>query len=120
MTRKPVQDILLSGIREDLTDPAPAVIDEFEKRVPAALRRAEKPKADQHQKIAQLEGEIGNLTDAIANGLLRSSPALAQRLAKAELAGAGCPAGKAAQHCRAQHCRAKCPLALARNGGGAG
>lgn len=40
---------------------------------------------DQREEISQLEAEIGNLTDTIASGLLRaSSPALAQRLSKAE------------------------------------
>jgi hypothetical protein len=78
VSKKLVQDILLRGIREDLTDPA--IIEEFEKRVRAAQRRAEKPKADNGQKIAQLETEVANFTD----GLLRNSPALAQRLAKAE------------------------------------
>jgi hypothetical protein len=35
-------------------------------------------------RIAQLDSEIANLTDAIASGMLRGSPALAQRLQTAE------------------------------------
>ena len=72
-----VQDVMLQGIREDLTDPA--VIEEFQRRAQAALRR-ERPKADHGRRIAQLQAEVANLTDAIASGLLRSSPALAQKL----------------------------------------
>ena len=62
----------------------PALIEEFEKRARAALNRAEQPKAHHGRKIVQLQAEVGNLTDAIAGGLLRTSPALAQRLATVE------------------------------------
>ena len=46
------------------------------------------PKANHGKRIAELQREIGNLTDAIASGMLKASPALAQRLqaAEAELA----------------------------------
>ena len=59
--------------------------------MPAARRRApaqRRPKADHGKRIAALTAEIGNLTDAIASGMLKSSPAPAQRLqaAEAELA----------------------------------
>jgi DNA invertase Pin-like site-specific DNA recombinase len=77
-----VQDVMLAGLREDLSDPQ--AIDEFERRVKAALRQSELPVPDHSRRIAQLEKEIGNLTDAIAGGLLRRSPALADRLRAAE------------------------------------
>ena len=36
------------------------------------------------KRLAELQKEVGNLTDAIATDLLTTSPALAQRLATAE------------------------------------
>ena len=72
-----------SGIREDLADPA--LIDEFERRCAAATRRSQQPqRADSGKRLALLEKEIANLTDAIASGALRTSSALAQRLQAAE------------------------------------
>jgi hypothetical protein len=41
VSRSIVQDIMLDGIREDLSDPA--VIDEFERRFQAAMRRSRQP-----------------------------------------------------------------------------
>jgi site-specific DNA recombinase len=80
--RSLVQDVLLDGIKEDLQDPA--VIDEIERRVRAITRQQRQPKADSGKRVAELRREIGNLADAIASGLLKSSPALAQRLQAAE------------------------------------
>jgi hypothetical protein len=80
--RKLVQEILLADIKQDLTDPE--VIAEVEKRVRVALRRRQ-PKADHGKRIAELQMEVANLTDAIAVGLLRSSPALAKRLQASEM-----------------------------------
>jgi site-specific DNA recombinase len=82
VSRKLVEEVLLTGIREDLRDPA--IIEEVKRRANVVARQAEKPRTDLRQKIGDLEKEVENLTDAIAGGLLRSSPALAQRLAKAE------------------------------------
>jgi hypothetical protein len=74
---------MLESIREDLSDPA--VIDEFERRFQAAMRRTRQPpKADNGKRRTQVQKEIANLTDAIASGALRSSTALAQRLQAAE------------------------------------
>jgi hypothetical protein len=88
VSRKLVQDVILGGIREDLADPE--VIAEVERRVRVAVRRREQrqPKAADGKRLNALRAEIGNLTDAIAGGMLKSSPALAQRLqaAEAELA----------------------------------
>jgi DNA invertase Pin-like site-specific DNA recombinase len=81
--RKLVQDVLLDGIREDLSDPE--VIAEVERRMRAAVReRLRGPQANYGKRIAELQREIGNVTDAIAAGILKSSPALAQRLQAAE------------------------------------
>jgi site-specific DNA recombinase len=77
-----VQNVMLKGIREDLADPI--VVEEFERRATAALRQARQPQVDDGRRVAQLEREIANLTDAIAAGGLRRSAALAQRLEAAE------------------------------------
>lgn len=45
-----------------------------------------KPPPDQSGAIAKAEREVANLTDAIASGALRNSPALAARLQAAEVA----------------------------------
>jgi hypothetical protein len=59
-------------IREDLSDPA--VIDEFERRFQAAMRRSRQPqKADNGKRRTLVQKEIVNLTDAIASGALRSA-----------------------------------------------
>ena len=42
------------------------------------------PKTNHGKRTAQLRREVGNLTDATAAGMLKSSPALAQRLQAAE------------------------------------
>jgi hypothetical protein len=42
------------------------------------------PKADHSARIGELQREVGNLTEAIASGLLKSSPALAKRLTVTE------------------------------------
>ncbi len=73
---------VLSGIKRQMRDPA--VIKEICARVRAHLRASEAKAPDNAARVAQLRAEIGNLTDAIAGGLLRASPALATRLAAAE------------------------------------
>lgn len=80
--RSLVQDVMLKGIREDLADPA--MIEEFQRRVQAAVNKAMQPKADHGQRVKELEREINNLADAIGSGQLRTSPILAQRLQSAE------------------------------------
>ncbi len=69
--RSLAEELLLAGIRDDLLTP------EIEKRL------ADRPKPT-HNRRDTLRTEIGNLADAIASGQLKSSPALAQRLARAE------------------------------------
>ncbi|MCP5328577.1 MAG: recombinase zinc beta ribbon domain-containing protein [Sinobacteraceae bacterium] len=78
--RSLVETKVIDTVQADLTDPE--FIAEFER----SLRRAaSKPKApaDNRQRIGQLRKEVQNLTDAIAKGLLRKSPALAARLVEA-------------------------------------
>jgi site-specific DNA recombinase len=76
-----VENRLMASVKADLRDPA--IVAEVELRLCRALG-ARKPKADPRPRIEELKREIDNLTDAIAAGLLKSSPALARRLAAAE------------------------------------
>lgn len=78
--RSLVESRILEGLKADLLDAE--VIVEIERRLRHALA-AKKPK-DNSAKIATLRKQIDNLTDAIANGLLASSVALASKLASAE------------------------------------
>jgi site-specific DNA recombinase len=75
---------VLETIKRDLLDPE--VIAEMEARVRQALknRRKRQSGGGVEAEITRLRKEVANLTDAIASGLLRSSPALAQRLNAAE------------------------------------
>ena len=68
---------LLQGIQRDLL--APEVDAEVCRR---AMRLANNDRLAGHsdKAIAKLRTEVANLTDAIASGALRSSPALAERL----------------------------------------
>ena len=78
--RAVVEPGLLQGIRAELlSDKA------VQTAIKAAHRvlNAQKPAAD-GKRIGKLKSEVENLTDAIAGGALKSSPALALRLAKAE------------------------------------
>jgi site-specific DNA recombinase len=78
--RAVVEPGLLQGIRAELlSDEA------IQTAIKAAHRvlAAQKP-ADDSKRIVKLKAEIENLADAIASGALKSSPALASRLAKAE------------------------------------
>jgi hypothetical protein len=72
---------LLASVKADLRDPE--IVAEVERRLMRALA-ARKPKTDSKPRVAELRGEIDNLTDAIASGLMKASPALARRLAAAE------------------------------------
>ena len=76
--------ILAGTKREPLR---PEVIAEGRRRVSRALK-GRKEKLVDAKRLAQLQCEIANLTDAIAAGALRASPAIAGRLqtAEAELA----------------------------------
>jgi site-specific DNA recombinase len=80
--RTTVEEGLMIGIRRKLL--APEVVAEFERRfAKRAAEQARKPN-QRVKRMAELDREVANLADAIANGLLRASPALAARLAAAE------------------------------------
>jgi len=78
--RAVVEAGLLRGIRAELlSDEAVQTAIKAAHRVLAA----QKP-ANDSKRIDKLKTEVENLADAIAGGVLKSSPALASRLAKAE------------------------------------
>lgn len=79
--RTVVESRIVEGVKAELLDGE--VIAEVEQLVKRALSEAKKPK-DHAAQIAALRKQVDNLTDAIANGLLASSPALAAKLATAE------------------------------------
>jgi hypothetical protein len=81
VTRKLVEQKVLETVKTDLRDPE--IMAEIESRVAQEIA-AQKPKADHSPRIGELQREVGNLTEAIASGLLKASPALAKRLAVTE------------------------------------
>lgn len=78
--RELVEARIMDRVRSDLADPA--VFAEVELRFRKTIRSS-KPNVIDSKRIAELQTEVGNLTEAVASGLLRTSPALAQRLALA-------------------------------------
>jgi site-specific DNA recombinase len=80
--RDALENGLLDGIRRELL--APEVVDEFTRRVLKRLAEHKRQPAGDAKRIAELEAQVENLTEAIATGALRNSPALANRLASAE------------------------------------
>ena len=81
--RDVVETGLLAGIKRELL--SDVHINEARRRI-VKLLTAKKPPSNQAKAIEKAEAEVANLTDAIANGLLKSSPALAERLQTAERA----------------------------------
>jgi site-specific DNA recombinase len=79
--RSIVEAGILAGTKRELL--RPEVIAEARKRVMRALKGRKEQPVDR-KRLAQLQREIGNLTDAIAAGALRASPAIAARLQSAE------------------------------------
>lgn len=76
---------LLAGLRERLL--APDAIDVVRKRVLKLVRDRAKPRPEgSPNRICELQAEVATLTDAIASGAFRSSPAIAERLSAAETA----------------------------------
>jgi site-specific DNA recombinase len=98
VARKLVESRILQSVKRDLLDPD--VIREIESRVQRALKQRRKAKPDTGTEITRLQKEIANLADAVAGGLLKSSPVLAERLAAAEtrLAGLQRTAAYAKEH----------------------
>ena len=84
--KRVAEAVLLAGIRDELLKPERLA--EFRREVRRALDGERKARTDadreRNARLVSLEAEIGNLTDAIASGLLRASPALASRLHAAE------------------------------------
>jgi DNA invertase Pin-like site-specific DNA recombinase len=78
VARSLVESRILESVKRDLLDPE--VIREIETRVERSLKQRRKAKPDSGAEIARLRQEVSNLADAIAGGLLKSSPALAERL----------------------------------------
>jgi hypothetical protein len=72
---------LLAGIQRDIL--APEIEAEVCRRA-MKLAKAKKAPENRSKAISKLRAEVGSLTDAIASGSLRSSPALAERLQSAE------------------------------------
>jgi site-specific DNA recombinase len=77
-----VESRIRNSVKADLLDPV--ILAEIENRVRRALDTEPKEKSNSAQRIPELQAEIGNLVGAIANGLLKGSPALAMRLSTAE------------------------------------
>jgi site-specific DNA recombinase len=80
--RAVVESRLLEPIKSALLDEE--ILAEIELRYRKAVATASSAPKTDAVRLAQLRTEVENLTDAIALGALRSSPAIAQRLAKAE------------------------------------
>lgn len=79
---KVVEPLLLDDLRQSLRDPA--AMAETRRRLRQRLHaRNVAPKVTEAQ-VQRAEREVANLTDAIATGVLRASPALAARLQQAE------------------------------------
>jgi site-specific DNA recombinase len=80
--RAAVEDLLLEDLRKSLRDPA--VVREACQRARKRLRAKPAAPAVTPAQLRKVEEEVGHLTDAVASGLLKSSPALAERLRAAE------------------------------------
>jgi site-specific DNA recombinase len=79
--RRVIEAGLLAGIARDVL--SPEVEAEVCRRA-AKLARGRPVSSDRSQELGRLRAEVANLTDAIATGALRSSPALAARMQSAE------------------------------------
>jgi len=79
--RAVVEAGILAGTKRGLL--RPEVIAEARRRIVRALKRPKGASVDP-RRLRQLQAEVANLTDAIAAGALRASPAIATRLQTAE------------------------------------
>jgi site-specific DNA recombinase len=82
LDRDLIEDGLLDGIRTHLL--SPEALAEFRRRVVKRIADEQRQKAPDGKRMAELEMQVGNLADAVMSGALKSSPALASRLAEAE------------------------------------
>jgi site-specific DNA recombinase len=73
---------VVSGFKRDIR--SPAVKEEACRDARSLLRKPTSKPSDNHERIAQLRAEVGNIADAIASGMMRASKALASRLRAAE------------------------------------
>jgi site-specific DNA recombinase len=80
LRKSQIESDLVAGIKRELS--VPEVIAELQRRVRSRLKNA-RP-TDNRAQIAKLEREVESLVEAMASGVLRTSPALASRLVKAE------------------------------------
>lgn len=80
--RQVVESGVLAGIKNDLL--APEVIAEVRRHVQQIVRARTRHAPSEKSRLAVLEQEIVNLTNAIASGALKSTSALANRLLQAE------------------------------------
>jgi site-specific DNA recombinase len=87
IARTSVEDLLLNDLRTSLRDPV--VVREACRRARRLLRTKPSAPTVTPAQVLKVEKEVESLTEAIASGLLKFSPALAQRLqgAEEELAG---------------------------------
>jgi site-specific DNA recombinase len=89
-----VESGLLNGIKSDLL--CPEILADIERETRRSLKTHARASSINPTRLAGLEEEIRNLVEAVASGTLRTSAALAERLAVAEanlatLQAAACP-----------------------------
>src|SRR6185369_12994195 len=80
--RSRIEQVVIDTLRADLSDSD--MIAEVEKLVRQTVRAKPRSIEQDRRRVEQLRREVQNLTDAIAQGMLRSSGAIAQRLVAAE------------------------------------
>jgi site-specific DNA recombinase len=81
--REKAEEGVLDGVRRQFLDPA--VLEEAKRRARALIRaRTAKPVQPNALRMKELRAQVENLAEAIAQGVLRSSPAIAAKLRAAE------------------------------------
>lgn len=81
--REKAEEGVLAGVQRQFLDPA--VLDEAKRRARSLIRaRTAKPAESTAPRMKELEEQIENLTDAVAQGALRASPSIAAKLRGAE------------------------------------
>jgi site-specific DNA recombinase len=80
--RVKAEEGVLEGVRRVFLDPA--VLEEAQRRARALIRAGSQKPESSGARIRELQVQVGNLTEAVASGALRASPAIAARLTAAE------------------------------------
>jgi site-specific DNA recombinase len=81
--RDVLEDRIKARLRNDLT--APVMVEEFRRRASSALAaRKREPAVTPAKRIGELQAAVDRLVEGIASGVLRASPAIAERLRAAE------------------------------------